>query len=83
MAIGVTLPTCIGPRAKGSSARTERNVSVAQQMRAHASNCEQRAERAFDRVEKDYFMRLADGWIAIGNEQAWLDGELRTKGNPA
>jgi hypothetical protein len=45
-------------------------------LREHAENCLQLAERAEVQAAFRRYMRMADAWTALANEQDWLDGEV-------
>jgi hypothetical protein len=44
--------------------------------RANADNCLQLAERSEGQPAYNRFLRMADAWTALANEQDWLDGEV-------
>ena len=43
--------------------------------RQNAENCIQLAEKAQDEPSFARYMRMADAWRALADEQDWLDGE--------
>lgn len=43
--------------------------------RENAENCRQLAERAASEPVARRYLRMADAWIALAEEQDWLDGE--------
>ena len=45
-------------------------------LRERAENCLQLAERAEVQAAFRRYMRMADAWTALANEQDWLDGEV-------
>ena len=45
-------------------------------MRAHAANCEDMAEKAPNTPAAARYRRLAEGWKAVSETQAWLEGEM-------
>ena len=45
-------------------------------LRENAENCLQLAERAEGRPAFKRYMRMADAWTALANEQEWLDGDV-------
>jgi hypothetical protein len=45
-------------------------------LREHADNCLQLAERAEGAPAHRRYTRMARGWIALADEQDWLDGEV-------
>jgi hypothetical protein len=44
--------------------------------RENAENCLQLAERAEGRPANKRYSRMAEAWMALANEQDWLDGEI-------
>ena len=44
--------------------------------RDNADNCLQLAERAEGQPTHKRYLRMADAWTALANEQDWLDGEI-------
>jgi hypothetical protein len=44
--------------------------------RQNADNCMQLAEAAQDEVAFKRFKRMEAAWLALAEEQDWLDGEL-------
>jgi hypothetical protein len=44
--------------------------------RKNAENCLQLAERAEGQPAFRRFSRMAQAWMALANEQDWLDGEI-------
>ena len=45
-------------------------------LRQNADNCRQLAERAEGEPAYRRYMRMAQAWMALANEQDWLDGEV-------
>jgi hypothetical protein len=45
-------------------------------LRENADNCLQLAERAEGEPAHRRYMRMAQGWTALADEQDWLDGEV-------
>lgn len=45
-------------------------------LRENAGNCLQLAERAEGQPTFRRYMRMAEAWMALANEQDWLDGEV-------
>jgi hypothetical protein len=45
-------------------------------LRENAENCLQLAEQAEGRPAFKRYMRMAQAWVALANEQDWLDGEV-------
>ncbi len=43
--------------------------------RQNAENCAQLAEAATDESKALRYLRMAEAWLALANEQDWLDGE--------
>ncbi|UPK33656.1 hypothetical protein IVB18_36535 [Bradyrhizobium sp. 186] len=44
--------------------------------RDNAENCLQLAERAEGQPSYKRYSRMAEAWMALANEQDWLDGEI-------
>jgi hypothetical protein len=44
--------------------------------RENAENCLQLAERAEGQPAFRRYSRMAEGWLALADEQDWLDGEI-------
>jgi hypothetical protein len=44
--------------------------------RDNADNCLQLAERAEAQPAHNRFLRMANAWAALADEQDWLDGEV-------
>lgn len=44
--------------------------------RDNADNCLQLAERSEGQPAYRRYLRMADAWTALANEQDWLDGEI-------
>ncbi|MES2600205.1 MAG: hypothetical protein V4602_05275 [Pseudomonadota bacterium] len=47
--------------------------------RQNAENCQRLAEAAKDEAEAKRYGRMAEAWLALANEQDWLDGEAPTE----
>ena len=45
-------------------------------LRENADNCMQLAERAEGQPAFNRYVRMADAWSALADEQDWLDGEI-------
>ena len=45
-------------------------------LRENAENCLQLAERAEGQPAFRRYSRMAEGWLALADEQDWLDGEI-------
>jgi hypothetical protein len=45
-------------------------------LRENAENCLQLAERAEGEPTFKRYLRMANAWKALANEQDWLDGEV-------
>jgi hypothetical protein len=45
--------------------------------RENAENCQHLAEHAEGQPAHKRYMRMAEAWMALANEQDWLDGEVR------
>jgi hypothetical protein len=51
--------------------------------RENAQNCAEKAERATDKPTIQRFKRMEAAWLALAEEQDWLDGETNpTKTTP-
>jgi hypothetical protein len=46
--------------------------------RENAENCLRLAEGKTDEPDFKRFLRMAEAWLALADEQDWLDGEVRT-----
>jgi hypothetical protein len=44
--------------------------------RENAQNCADQAERAKDEPSSKRFKRMEAAWLALAEEQDWLDGEI-------
>jgi hypothetical protein len=44
--------------------------------RENAENCLQLSERATSEPAAKRYRRMAEAWIALADEQDWLDGEI-------
>jgi hypothetical protein len=44
--------------------------------RQNAENCRHLAEHAEGQPTQKRYMRMAEAWMALANEQDWLDGEV-------
>lgn len=47
----------------------------AEKFRRNAANCQQLAEEAKDEVTARRFRRMEAAWLALAEEQDWLDGK--------
>jgi hypothetical protein len=43
--------------------------------RENSDNCKRLAESALDEPQRKRYLRMADAWLALAEEQDWLDGE--------
>jgi hypothetical protein len=50
--------------------------------RENAENSAQLAERATDQAAHKRYKRMEAAWIALANEQDWLDGEISLAKKP-
>ena len=50
-------------------------MTTADQYRLNAANCAQMAEAAENGPDKNRFKRMETAWLALAEEQDWLDGE--------
>jgi|1185.fasta_scaffold23817_2 hypothetical protein len=46
-----------------------------QELRKNAENCAELANNAATGPAKKRFLRMADGWNVVAENQAWLDGQ--------
>jgi hypothetical protein len=52
------------------------SVKQSDLFRDNAENCLQLAERAEGQPAFRRYLRMAQAWMALANEQDWLDGEV-------
>jgi hypothetical protein len=52
------------------------NMNNFHRFRENAENCAQLAEAATDETEAKRYRRMAEAWLALANEQDWLEGEV-------
>ena len=50
--------------------------------RENAQNCAEKAESATDEPTYKRFRRMAEAWLALAEEQDWLDGETSPTKKP-
>jgi hypothetical protein len=50
--------------------------------RENAQNCADKAESALDEPTFKRFKRMEAAWLALAEEQDWLDGEIPPTKNP-
>jgi hypothetical protein len=50
--------------------------SKSEQYRENARNCGELATEAKDSPSKNRYKRMQDAWLALAEEQDWLDGQL-------
>lgn len=43
--------------------------------RENSNNCRRLAEDALDEPQRKRYLRMAEAWLALAEEQDWLDGE--------
>lgn len=43
--------------------------------RENSDNCRKLAEDALDEPQRKRYLRMAEAWLALAEEQDWLDGE--------
>jgi hypothetical protein len=48
----------------------------------NAENCAQLAERARDNASHNRYKRMEAAWLALAEEQDWLDGEVAPSKKP-
>ncbi len=51
------------------------------QYREYAENCAEMAERAESKPTYTRFKRMEEAWLALADEQDWLDGEIPPMAN--
>jgi hypothetical protein len=51
-------------------------VTKSEEYRENARNCGELAAEAKDLPSRNRFKRMQDAWLALAEEQDWLDGEL-------
>jgi hypothetical protein len=49
-------------------------LSKSEEYRENARNCAELAAEAKDSPSKNRFRRMQDAWLALAEEQDWLDG---------
>jgi hypothetical protein len=54
----------------------EEAMKQSDHFRENAVNCAQLAERATDDATHKRYKRMEAAWLALANEQDWLDGEV-------
>ncbi len=50
-------------------------ASTAESYRENARNCAELASRAKDDPSKNRYKRMESAWLALAEEQDWLDGQ--------
>ena len=53
-------------------------LTKSEQYRENARNCGELADDAKDLPSKNRYRRMQDAWLALAEEQDWLDGQLPT-----
>lgn len=51
-------------------------LTKSEQYRENARNCGELADEANDFPSKNRYRRMQDAWLALAEEQDWLDGQL-------
>lgn len=51
-------------------------LSKSEEYRENARNCGELAAEAKDLPSKNRYRRMQDAWLALAEEQDWLDGQL-------
>jgi hypothetical protein len=51
-------------------------LSKSEEYRENARNCGELAAEAKDLPSKNRFKRMQDAWLALAEEQDWLDGKV-------
>jgi hypothetical protein len=58
------------------SSAQEDTMKQSDDFRENAENCAQLAERAADEAVHKRYKRMEAAWLALAQEQDWLDGEV-------
>jgi hypothetical protein len=60
---------------------TERlTLTKSDEYRENARNCSELAAEAKDSPSKNRYKRMQDAWLALAEEQDWLEGKVSSKG---
>jgi hypothetical protein len=51
-------------------------LSTSEEYRENARNCGELAAEAKDLPSKNRYKRMQDAWLALAEEQDWLDGKV-------
>jgi hypothetical protein len=51
-------------------------LSTSEEYRENARNCGELAAEAKDLPSKNRYKRMQDAWLALAEEQDWLDGRI-------
>ncbi len=54
-------------------------MTKAEEYRENARNCAELADEAKDVPSKNRFKRMQEAWLALAEEQDWLDGRVTHK----
>lgn len=54
-------------------------MTKAEEYRENAQNCAELADEAKDVPSKNRFKRMQEAWLALAEEQDWLDGRVTHK----
>jgi hypothetical protein len=54
----------------------EETMKQSDDFRQNAENCAQLAERATDEATHQRYKRMEAAWLALAQEQDWLDGQV-------
>jgi len=54
-------------------------LSKSEEFRENARNCAELADRVEDLPSKNRYRRMQEAWLALAEEQDWLDGKVETK----
>ena len=54
-------------------------LSKSEEHRENARNCGELAAEAKDLPSKNRFRRMRDAWLALAEEQDWLDGQIPSR----
>lgn len=54
-------------------------LSKSEEYRENARNCRELAADAKNLPSKNRFKRMQDAWLALAEEQNWLEGKIQSK----
>ncbi len=58
--------------------RSRLMLTKSEEYRENSRNCGELADEAKDFPSKNRYRRMQDAWLALAEEQDWLDGQLPT-----